>query len=150
MPLPLVAPFVKFTIDIDAFERRLDGILQGGAIVANIYNDARTPEGLYYWSLINNGRGPVRPIHAKALHWIDPTTGKDVFAKYAKGVPPRHMRESAIIALGSLIIPGDFSELSRETLHRFVIASAEQLEKEMQLRTPIRTGNLHDSYRIGA
>lgn len=148
MPLPAVAPFVQFTINLDDFERRLEGILQGGAIVANIYNDAHTPEGVYYWSLINNGRGPVRPINAKALHWIDPTTGKSVFAKYARGVPPLHIRENAIHALGSIIIPGDFSEFSRETLHRFVIATAEQLKAEMELRTPVRTGALKSGYRI--
>lgn len=148
MPLPVASPFVKFEIKTDSFEKRLDSIITGGAIRADIYNDAQSAEGVYYWSIINNGRGPVRPIHAKALHWIDPITGKDIFAKFARGVPPRHIRENAILALGGIIIPGDFSELSRDALHRFVIATAIQLKDEMQIRTPIRTGALISKYRI--
>jgi len=33
------------------------------------------------------GRGAVRPVHKKALHWIDKETGEDVFARYSKPFP---------------------------------------------------------------
>lgn len=39
-----------------------------------------------FW--IEFGRGPVRPVNAKVLHWIDPDSGKDVFATYSGPVDP--------------------------------------------------------------
>ncbi len=35
-------------------------------------------------------RRPIRPKRAKALHWVDRNTGKDVFATQVKGIKPRH------------------------------------------------------------
>lgn len=43
------------------------------------------------------GRGPVRPIKGKYLHWIDPDTGKDVFATYAGPTEPTHFFERAYL-----------------------------------------------------
>jgi len=35
-------------------------------------------------------RRPIRPKRAKALHWIDRKTRKDVFATQVKGIKPMH------------------------------------------------------------
>jgi len=42
-----------------------------------------------YARWVIEGRGPVLPKEKKVLHWIDPDTGKDVFAKSA-GPAPAH------------------------------------------------------------
>ena len=44
---------------------------------------------LPYARWVLEGRGPVRPVRAKVLHWIDPDSGKDVFAK-SVGPAPAH------------------------------------------------------------
>ena len=42
-----------------------------------------------YAKWVLEGRGPVRAKKGKALHWIDPDTGKEVFAKRV-GPAPAH------------------------------------------------------------
>lgn len=53
---------------------------------------------LEYAGWIEYGRGPVDPINAKMLHWIDKTTGKDVFARHANATEPRPFLEPAVIS----------------------------------------------------
>lgn len=50
-----------------------------------------------YAYYIEYGRGPVFASEGKTLHWIDKTTGKDVFAKSAKATEPQPFLEPAII-----------------------------------------------------
>ena len=44
---------------------------------------------LDYAIYVEMGRGPVQPVVAKMLHWIDPETGEDVFTKYAGPAEPQ-------------------------------------------------------------
>ena len=51
-----------------------------------------------YAGYIEYGRGPVRPLKEGGwLHWIDKTTGKDVFAKFANATEPSPFLEPAVI-----------------------------------------------------
>jgi len=51
-----------------------------------------------YAGYIEYGRGPVRPLKEGGwLHWIDKTTGKDVFAKFANATEPQPFMEPAVI-----------------------------------------------------
>ena len=53
-----------------------------------------------YASYIEYGRGPVRPLKEGGwLHWIDKTTGKDVFAKFANATEPSPFLEPAVISV---------------------------------------------------
>lgn len=52
---------------------------------------------LFYAVYIEDGRGPVRPIRAKVLHWVDPQTGEDVFSMYAKATDPSPFLEPAVL-----------------------------------------------------
>ena len=56
---------------------------------------------LPYAGYIEYGRGPVRPINAEWLHWIDKHSGKDVFAKFAKATEPSPFLEPATITQAS-------------------------------------------------
>lgn len=52
-----------------------------------------------YAGYIEYGRGPVRPKDPDGwLHWIDKSTGKDVFAKFAKATEPMPFMEPAVIS----------------------------------------------------
>lgn len=51
-----------------------------------------------YAGYIEYSRGPVRPIQAKILHWIDKDTGKDVFAMFSKATEPMPFMEPAVIS----------------------------------------------------
>lgn len=139
---------LRFQFITRDFENRLAELEEAGKYTVSIYNDAQNADGTYYWIYVNNGRGPVRPVNAKVLHWKD-ASGKDVFATYAKGVPPTHILENSLAAIRTVQIEGDFRELSPETIHNFVDATAKQLVKEMQDRTPVKTGALKAGYRIG-
>lgn len=44
---------------------------------------------LDYAHYVEYGRGPIVASEGKTLHWIDKTTGKDVFAKRAKATEPQ-------------------------------------------------------------
>lgn len=51
-----------------------------------------------YASYIEYGRGPIRPLKEGGwLHWIDKSSGKDVFAKFANATEPMPFMEPAVI-----------------------------------------------------
>lgn len=60
--------------------------------------DAVVGTNLEYGWYVEYGRGIVKPIHAKALHWIDKDTGEDVFAKSAGPSEPMPFLEPAVLA----------------------------------------------------
>ena len=45
---------------------------------------------------IEFGRGPVRPVNKKYLHWIDKDTSEDVFATYAGPTEPQPFLQPAV------------------------------------------------------
>ncbi len=50
-----------------------------------------------YAGFIEYGRGPVNAKEGKWLHWIDKSTGKDVFAKHADPTEPSPFLEPAVL-----------------------------------------------------
>jgi hypothetical protein len=60
-----------------------------------------------YAKWVIDGRGEVRPTRAKALHWIDPVTGKDVFAKRSRPTPPHDIY---------YLTPGDLEQIEKHIL----------------------------------
>lgn len=53
-----------------------------------------------YAGYIEYGRGPVRPLKEGGwLHWIDKSSGKDVFAKFANATEPSPFMEPAVISI---------------------------------------------------
>lgn len=73
---------------------------------------------LFYANYIEYGRGPVRPITAKFLHWVDKETGKDVFAKFANATEPSPFLEPAVISKTK----GFVDIYAEDTNHRVVAA----------------------------
>lgn len=61
-----------------------------------------------YAGHIEFGRGPVFPINAKFLHWIDKDTGKDVFAKSAGPTEPQPFLAPAV-EIVSAKVPGIYA-----------------------------------------
>jgi hypothetical protein len=49
------------------------------------------------------GHGPIVPVNAKVLHWVDPSTGKDVFAMYVGPVAGSGVFESAAVQLEKMV-----------------------------------------------
>jgi hypothetical protein len=144
----MVAPQIYLRFDTTNFDKAVDAVTRGGAITAFIFNDARSQDGTYYFRYVDGGRGPVRPIHAKALHWIG-KDGKDVFAMYAKGVAPRHIiiRAIAIINLRTPEFTTGGKPL-RDAIADYVNAVAVIAVEEFQRLTPVVSSKLRDSYRI--
>jgi hypothetical protein len=72
-----------------------------------VFEAGRTPTGYYgvvgteleYAVFVEYGRGAVRPVIAKVLHWIDPDTGKDVYSMYSAPSEPQPFFEPAIIVM---------------------------------------------------
>jgi len=70
-------------------------------------------QAIPYARWVIEGRGPVRPVRAKMLHWIDPDTGKDVFRKCVGPAPPHPLYyvtpaelHKIELALNAMIIGG--------------------------------------------
>ena len=64
-----------------------------------------------YAGYIEYGRGPIKPLKEGGwLHWIDKSSGKDVFAKFANATEPSPFLEPAVIIHTDL-----FPEIYRKT-----------------------------------
>ena len=73
-------------------------LLSSIRILNETKNNIEVGTDIDYAGYIEYGRGPVRPINAKFLHWIDKASGKDVFAKFAKATEPSPFLEPAVIS----------------------------------------------------
>ena len=64
-----------------------------------------------YAGFVEYGRGPVKPLKEGGwLHWIDKSSGKDVFAKFANATEPSPFLEPAVIIHTDM-----FPDLYRQT-----------------------------------
>ena len=69
-----------------------------------------------YAGYIEYGRGPVKPLKEGGwLHWIDKSSGKDVFAKFANATEPSPFLEPAVIK-ASLDFPNLYAEQVKDLL----------------------------------
>ena len=67
-----------------------------------------------YAGYIEYGRGPVRPLKEGGwLHWIDKSSGKDVFAKFANATEPSPFMEPAVTSM-TLNFPEIYAEKTNE------------------------------------
>ena len=67
-----------------------------------------------YAAYIEYGRGPVRPLKEGGwLHWIDKSSGKDVFAKFANATEPSPFMEPAVTSM-TLNFPEIYAEKTNE------------------------------------
>lgn len=71
-----------------------------------------------YASYIEYGRGPVRPLKEGGwLHWIDKSSGKDVFAKFANATEPSPFMEPAVIK-HSLDFPDIYASETEDMINK--------------------------------
>lgn len=144
----------KITLDTSGLEEQLARLASAGKVEAVIRNTAQSEDGFYYFNVVNDGRGPVRPVEAKALHWVDPKSGADVFSKYSGPSAPRHMKERAapVIRRDGAIMAQTWEaggELGRETIVEFVNQLAERIAvPALKAVTPTVSGKLQQSYEI--
>jgi phage gpG-like protein len=69
-----------------------------------------------YAGYIEYGRGPVRPLKEGGwLHWIDKSSGKDVFAKFANATEPSPFMEPAVTSM-TLNFPEIYAEKTNEMI----------------------------------
>jgi hypothetical protein len=47
-------------------------------------------------SFLTEGTAPHGPVFAQALHWVDPDTGEDIFAKWVRGIMPTPIEDMAM------------------------------------------------------
>lgn len=93
----------NFLLDYLKSEAQNEGIVVTGTYLASfkifeisdgyidIGNDAE------HARIVEYGRGPVVPVNATVLHWIDPNTGEDVFSRYSGPVEATHFIEKTIM-----------------------------------------------------
>jgi len=143
---------LEITLDSSQFEAGLDiGVLETA-----IFNDARSlpsPSGrwggyAYFWP-VDRGRGPVRPIFAKALR-IPVGDGKFIFRKSAGPAAPREITKNSMSQLeGSAINAAIMS--SGSTLRQwFVVFLNRMASFHSQVFadfTPRKSGKLASNYR---
>ncbi len=139
---------MPFKIDFDDKELRRN--LPHGMPEAVVSNTKRTTTGLSIFNLVDRGRGPVRPVRAKALR-IRLRGGRVIFRKFARAARPQFLRQKAVAAMnqaGALAIRFD---LTQAGLVNFINEIARVGLEALKRSTPRRgTGgrSLRDSYEI--
>lgn len=138
---------VRFSWDSSAVDRLLEN-MGDGDLSAVVINVARSEEGYYYWDTVNDGRGPVRPVKASVLHWVD-RNGKDVFARYAGPAAPQHLRENSIatIKVKAQALTAQVTTLDRASVAKLLNAIAQLAVDELKARKP-EAVNLNEGYVI--
>ena len=70
----------------------------GGNVLLEFYNDAGEYAGFqeYGTGIYGPKKKRIEPKNGKLLTWIDPDTGKRVFARSVRGVPPKRFMHRAI------------------------------------------------------
>ena len=76
----MFAPKFKFQLSTKAVDAAMDAVVATGGIVATVRNTAQSDDGYYYWNAVNYGRGPIFAKPGKVLSWVDPVSGKRIFA----------------------------------------------------------------------
>lgn len=79
---------LEITVDTREFEASLAQIAE---LQTDIFADARSATGYPYFYPVDLGRGPVRPVNAKALKITLPN-GQVIFRKSAGPAAPRNIR----------------------------------------------------------
>lgn len=125
--------------------------MKSAGITAQITNVAKSADGDFYWKIVNDGRGPIVPVSAKALHWFTPE-GEEVFSDYSGPVAPRHILEKALPGIRQIVKRrakfASVSQFGRPFVVAFVNALAATCVERLKKFTPVVTGKLQDSYRI--
>lgn len=113
-----------------------------------IYNDARSLKGFPYFYAVDLGRGPIRPINAKALRI--PVGGGFIFRKSAGPSAPRNIRNLASNLLNETAMSAAQSAQGstiRAWLVSFLNSMALQYSHVLSVVTPRQGGKLATSYR---
>jgi hypothetical protein len=79
----------------------------GGTIMGEVGTE------VFYAIYIEFGRGMVFPVTAQVLHWINPETGEDVFARFSREFEGAPFLEPAVI-----VKTKDFADRIHEALTR--------------------------------
>lgn len=140
----------KVTLDLSKINAAF-GKLAGQGIKATISNTARSADGTYYFFIVNNGRGEVRPKNAKALHWVN-AEGEDVFSMYSGPTAPQHILENSLPAIKQLVKARagytSVKKFGRTFVVDFVNSIAEMAVEELRKNTPVNLGTLKESYKV--
>lgn len=127
-----------------------------GTLETDVFNDARSlpsPSGRwggypYFWP-VDLGRGPVKPIFAKALR-IDLGNGNVIFRKSAGPAAPRDIRKMAMNQLESSAVNAAVTTSAqniRQWCAVFLSKMAYFYSQVLSDATPRRSGNLASKYR---
>lgn len=77
-----------------------------------------------YAGYIEYGRGPIKPLKDGGwLHWIDKSSGKDVFAKFANATEPSPFLEPAVV-IHTDMFPDLYVKSTEEMLRRKSLLSS--------------------------
>lgn len=140
---------MPFRIEFD--DKELLRNLPRGAPEAIVFNDKRTRSGLSLFRIIDRGRGPVRPVRAKALR-IPLRGGQVIFRKFARATRPQFLREKAVAAMQQAGVLAVSFNLTQDGLVEFINSIARTGLNELRRKTPRRGigggKRLADSYRL--
>jgi len=143
----MFAPKFKFQLSTKAVDAAMDAVVATGGIVATVLNTAQSDDGYYYWNAVNYGRGPIFAKPGKVLSWVDPVSGKRIFATKVRASTPRHMLARALPSIRERCQQeGGKVELSVDGFTQLVLRWAAIAIEELQNVTPVITGKLKASY----
>ncbi len=124
--------------------------LPRGQPEATVRNVKRTRSGLSVYRLVDRGRGPVRPVRAKALRI--PTRRGVIFRRFAGPARPQNLTEQAVAKMNTEAARSIRFELSHGGLVGFLNTIARVGLETLRRRTPRRGlgggRQLADSFEI--
>lgn len=107
-------------------------------------------KGFHYFWAVDRGRGPIRPVNAKALRFVA-AGGEVVFAKSAKAAPAQHLTEQSMAnLLPNCIMASNeahgnsFLSWARNFLRSIAMFQSQSLARV----TPRVSGRLAKSYKV--
>lgn len=137
-----------FDIEISSgeFESHVGGL---AALESNVSNTAQN-KGFSYFVAVDRGRGPIRPVNAKALRFVT-QGGEVVFARSAKDAPAQHLTEQSMANLlpnammaSNQAHGNSFVSWARNFLRAIANFQSQSLSKI----TPRVSGRLAKSYKV--
>lgn len=146
---------LKFSVKVDV-GRLLDDLPQ--PISASVVSTATTRTGLSLFRILDEGRGPVRPVRAKALMipLREPTflpevggTRAFIFRMFSRATKPLHLTKKAVNAVieQARVEKGE-NLLTHSGAFRFLNRLATAAVRCLRDETPSRTGRMQQSYEI--
>lgn len=135
---------------IEVVSKEFESDLQRLASLESEVSNTAMNKGFAYFYAVDQGRGPIVPVNAKALRFIG-RDGEVVFSKHAKAAPAQHLLKRSLDSLLANAIISAAQARGNSFLvwaRSFLRSIAQREAGALQGVTPRVSGKLARSYKV--